>query len=146
MEIPINRAQDSQMVSNLSTVSDRILASFPWAITHDTFPLTALIETNGCFQALAKVSLAPNSMKCINFRLHSEIFGICEFSSATSENLGISHPVNLRMRLKILLQKDLILGHSYHMWANVPKIWHPLKQGDQLSDKLLLVWRRSCTT
>lgn len=54
--------------------------------------MAALVETEGCFYALASVILAPNSIKCINLLLHLEILGICAFSSANSGDLGISHP------------------------------------------------------
>lgn len=57
-----------------------------------TFLMAALVETEGCFYALASVILAPNSIKCINLLLHLEILGICAFSSANSGDLGISHP------------------------------------------------------
>lgn len=120
-EIPMNRAQ------GLCAESERILASFTWAIIHETFSLTTLFETEVCFQALARVILVPNSMKCISLRLHLEIIGICEFSSVTSGDQGISQLMTPLMRLKILLQKDLNLGHSHHIWTNVPNDWHPLK-------------------
>lgn len=125
MEILTYIAQGSQMVSNLWAVSDSMLASFSWAITHETFCLTAFIETDGCLQALAKVSLVPKTMKCINLWLYLEIFGMCEFSRATSGVLGTLHPVTTLMSLKIFFQKDLILGHSHQMCANMPFIWHP---------------------
>lgn len=63
MSIPISLAHGSQIISNFRFVLLRVFASFSWAMIQEIFLIAALVESVGCFQALASVILAPKNIK-----------------------------------------------------------------------------------
>lgn len=66
-------------------------------------------------------------MKWINLRLYLEVLGRFALRRALAGVLNIWRSITFWIREKILLQKDLIQGHSHQMWAVDPVSWHPRK-------------------
>lgn len=110
----------SHTVSNVLEVSMRMLTVFSCTIIQEIFHLASSTNTDGCFQARAKVILAPSSIKWMSFRRWFEHSGGLLFSKAISGVLGIARTVTLCSKQKILLEKPLMHGHSHQVWDRVP--------------------------
>ena len=82
----------------------------------------------GCFQDLAMAIFALSNMKCTNFCVDLSRRGAWAFRRAVLGVPVIRCPVTLEIILKIILQKERILGHSHYMCAMVPRSRHPRKQ------------------